>query len=103
PCLLLPLAPVAPILRSTGDLNSALAAFLAVGITAVGALAVGWRWSPSYLLVGSGVALVLQLAPDNFATFGLLLLLVEIGATARLIRRHLGTGLRRRTLQPAIA
>ena len=103
PWLLLPIAPGVLILWSTGDLNSALAAFLAIGITAVGALAVGWRWWPSYLLVGSGVALVLLLSPDNFATFGVLFLLVEIGATARLIRRHLGTSLRRRTLQPAVA
>jgi hypothetical protein len=102
PWLLLPLAPVAPILWSTGDLNTALAAFLAIGITAAGALAVGWRWWPWYLLVGSGVALVLLLSPDNVATFGVLFLLVEIAAAAGLLRR-LGIGQRRRSLQAATA
>src|SRR5579859_1590512 len=63
----LALAPGVPILWSTSDLNSALAAFLAIGVTVVGALAYGWRWWPAYLLLASGVALVLLLAPDSFA------------------------------------
>src|SRR5438874_9344452 len=46
PWLLLPIAPGLPILWLTGDLNSALAAFLALGITIAGALACGWRWWP---------------------------------------------------------
>ena len=87
PWLLLPIASGRPILWFTGDLNSALAAFLAVGFTVVGALALGWRWWPSYLLLGSGVALVLLLSPDNFATFGVLFLLVEIAAAVRLVRQ----------------
>jgi len=37
-------------------------------------------------LLGSGVALVLLLSPDNFATFGVLFLLVEIAA-AMLVRQ----------------
>ena len=78
PWLLLPVAPALSIVWFTGDLNSALAAFLAIGITAVGALAFGRRWWPPYLLLGSGVALVLLLAPDNFAMFGVLFLLVEL-------------------------
>ena len=76
PWLLLPLAPGVPILWFTADLNSALAAFLAVGITVLGALAYGWRWWPAYLLLASGVAFVLILAPDSFAAFGLLFVLV---------------------------
>jgi hypothetical protein len=71
----LALAPGLPILWFTGDLNSALAAFLAIGITVSGALAYGWRWWPTCLLLASGVALVLILAPDSFAAFGLLFLL----------------------------
>jgi hypothetical protein len=74
--LAVPVTPGLPILWFTGDLNSALAVFLALGITVVGALAYGWRWWPAYLLLASGVALVLILAPDSFAAFGLLFLLV---------------------------
>ena len=102
PWLLLPIAPGLPILWLTGDLNSALAAFMAVGITLLGALALGWRWWLPYLLVASGVALVLLLAPDNFATFGGLFLLVEVGAAVRLVPQ-LGTRLRHRLLRAATA
>ena len=83
---MLPIAPGLPILWSTGDLNSALAAFMAIGMTVLGALACGWRWWRSYLLLGSGVALVLLLSPDNFAAFGLLFLFVEVGAAVRVLR-----------------
>jgi membrane protease YdiL (CAAX protease family) len=86
PWLVLPLAPGVPILWFSGDLNSALAAFLAIGITVSGALAHGWRWWPAYLLLASGVALVLLLAPDSFVAFGLLFVLVEVGVAARLVR-----------------
>ena len=43
PWLLLPVALGLPILWFTGDLNSALAAFLALGISIASALACGWR------------------------------------------------------------
>ena len=102
PWLLLPVAPGLPILWFTGDLNSALAAFVAVGITTMGALVFGWRWWPPYLLLGSGVALVLLLAPDNFATFGTMFLVVEVGAAARLVPQ-LGARFRRRSLRAATA
>jgi hypothetical protein len=102
PWLVLPVAPGLPVLWFTGDLNSALAAFLAVGITTMGALVFGWRWWPPYLLLGSVVALVLLLAPDNFATFGMLLLVVEVGAAVRLVPQ-LGARFRRRSLRAATA
>jgi hypothetical protein len=102
PWLLLPTAPGLVILWFTGDLNSALAAFLSVGITIVGALALGWRWWPHYLLIASGVALVLLLAPDNFATFGGLFFLVEVSAAVRLVPQ-LRTRLRHRLLRAATA
>ena len=63
----------------TGDINSFLAGFLAIGITVAGFLAFGWRWLPPYLLVASGVALVLLLAPDSYATLGLIFLFVTAG------------------------
>jgi hypothetical protein len=86
PWLLLPVTPGLAILWFTGDLNSALAAFMAVGITVAGAVVFGWRWWPPYLVLASGVALVLLLAPDTFAAFGLLFLLVSAGVAAPLIR-----------------
>jgi hypothetical protein len=86
PWLLLSIAPGLPILWFTSDLNSALAAFMAVGITVAGAVVFGWRWWPPYLVLASSVALVLLLAPDTFAAFGLLFLLVSGGVAALLIR-----------------
>lgn len=75
--LALPVAFSLPPLLLTGDLNAASAAFLSAGITVAGALVFGWRWWPTYLLIGSGVALVLLIAPDAYAAFGLLFLLLE--------------------------
>src|SRR5262249_42005318 len=72
------LAASLPAVVLTGDLNSALAAFLSVGITIVGALAFGWCWWPAYLLIASAVALVLVLTPDPYTAFGLLFLTVEV-------------------------
>jgi hypothetical protein len=74
PWLALPGGVVGWVLVMTGDLNGALAGFLAVGITIGGALTFGWRWWPGYLLMGSAVALVLLLAPDSYAAFGLIFL-----------------------------
>jgi hypothetical protein len=76
--LLLPAAPAAAALTLTGDADGALAGFLAVGITVVGALAFGRRWWPLYLLLASAVALVLLLAPDAYAAVGLLFLLLGL-------------------------
>lgn len=79
PWLLLPVGIVLPSLWLTGDPNSVLAGFLAIGITAVGFLAFGWRWLPPYLLITSGVALVLLLAPDSYAAFGVVFLVLAAG------------------------
>jgi hypothetical protein len=79
PWLVVPTAAAVPALWLAGDLNSALAAFLSVGITVAGALVFGWRWWPPYLLLASAVALVLLLAPDAYAAFGLQFLAVLAG------------------------
>jgi hypothetical protein len=71
-----------PALVLAGDLDSALAGFLAVGITLAGVLAYGRRSWPPYLLLASAVALVLLLAPDAYAAFGLLFLVVGAGLAA---------------------
>jgi hypothetical protein len=82
--LVVPMAVVAWALIMTGDADSALAGFLAVGVTVAGALAYGWRWWPAYLLIGSAVALVLLLAPDSYSAFGLLFLgIVGLGVCGR--------------------
>jgi hypothetical protein len=77
PWLVLPVAFGLPALVLTGDWNAALAGFLAVGITVAGGLVFGRHWWAPYLLVASGVALVLLLAPDSFTTFGLIFLVLE--------------------------
>jgi hypothetical protein len=81
--LLAPAAVVALTLWLTGDLDSALAGALAVGITVGGALAFRWRWVWAYLPLASAVALVLLLAPDPYAVFGLLFLAIGGGAFGR--------------------
>lgn len=79
PWLLLPLGVMVAPLWLTGDINSFIAGFLAIGITLGGFLAFGWRWLAPYLLVASSVALILLLAPDSFAAFGLIFLVLSAG------------------------
>jgi hypothetical protein len=88
PWLLLPIALIAPSLWLARDLNSALAGFLAIAVTLAGFLAFGWRWLPPYLLIATAVALVLLLAPDTYAAFGLIFL-VLVTASACAVRRQL--------------
>jgi len=71
PWLALPLALLAPAVLATGDREAALAGFLAIGITLSGALAWGRRWWSAFLLIATAVLLVLLLAPDAYAAFGL--------------------------------
>jgi hypothetical protein len=71
PWLVLALLPAAATLATTRDWDAALAGFLALGITIAGALAAGRRWWPSYSLLAAIVLLVLLLAPDAYAAFGL--------------------------------
>jgi hypothetical protein len=87
PWLLLPIGAAVPSLALAGDLNSALAAFLASGITVAGALAFGRHWWPPYLLLASSVALVLLLAPDPYTAFGLLFLAMGAGLAGVARRR----------------
>jgi membrane protease YdiL (CAAX protease family) len=77
---------VQPALWLTGDLSSVLAGFLAAGITVAGFLAFGWRWCAPYVLIASAVALVLLLAPDSYATFGLIFLVGVSTAGIRLVK-----------------
>jgi hypothetical protein len=80
----LPIGLALPSIWLTEDVWSFLAGFLAVGITVAGFLTFGWRWLAPYLLVSSAVALVLLLAPDTHAAFGLIfLVLTAVGLGVR--------------------
>lgn len=78
--LLVPLGVMLLPLRLTGDVNTYLAGFLAIGITMAGFLAFGRRWLAPYLLIGSAIALVLVLVADSYTTFGLVFLLLVVVA-----------------------
>jgi hypothetical protein len=65
-------------LSATGDGDAALASFLAIGITLLGALAFGRRWWQAYVLLAAGVLLVLLLAPDPYVAFGLTFAFIAI-------------------------
>ena len=60
--------------------GEALAAFLAVGITILGALMFGRRWWTPFLILGSAVMLTLLLAPDAYLAFGWAFAFTILGA-----------------------
>lgn len=68
-----------PPLLATRDLDATLAGFLALGITIAGGLAFGRRWWPAHLLIAAAVLLILLLAPDAYAAFGLMFLVAAGG------------------------
>jgi hypothetical protein len=80
--LVLPIMAALPALLMSHDIQSGLAAFLAVGITILGFLSFGRGWWGPILVIGSIVMLTLLLAPEAFTAIGLafaLLLLVILG------------------------
>lgn len=87
PWLVLPVGVALPALLITGDGDAALAGFLGVGVTTLGALLLGWRWWPPYALVGAGVLLVLLLTPDAYIAFGLIFAAVLLIGLAWLLER----------------
>lgn len=68
------------VLRATHDWEAALAGSLAVGVTIAGVLVLGRRWWPYYLGVAAAAALILLIAPDAYAAFGLVFDAAAIGA-----------------------
>jgi hypothetical protein len=72
PWLTVPALVLLPPFLASRDPVASLAGFLAIGLTLAGALALGRRWWPAHLLLASVVLLVLLLAPDAYAAFGLL-------------------------------
>jgi hypothetical protein len=68
--LLVPLAAAIPALAFAQDVDAALAAFLAVGITIAGVLYCGRRWWAPFTSIAAVVMLTLLLAPDAYLAFG---------------------------------
>jgi hypothetical protein len=91
PWVLLPFVFALPVVHSTRDWNAALAAFLAIGITVLGALTFGRRWWPPYVLLASAVALMLLLASDAYTAFGITLgvvwMTLLVGCLFRVLQR----------------
>jgi hypothetical protein len=80
--LVLPLAAALPALLMSHDLQAALAAFLAVGISILGFSIFGRDWWGPILIIGSIVMLTLLLAPEAYIAIGVafaLLLLAAMG------------------------
>jgi hypothetical protein len=75
------------VLLLTRDWDATLAAFLAIGITVLGALAFGRRWWPSYLLLATAVALMLLLAPNGYTATGITFGVAGVAALAGCSRR----------------
>ena len=96
--LVLPVVAALPALLTSSDVQAALAAFLAVGITVLGFLIFGRSWWGSFLVIGSVVMLTLLLAPDAYIAIGLafaLLLLAALGAMVATRASTLGGAARR--------
>lgn len=70
----------------TGDWNSAIAAFLAVGITLAGFLSFGRQWWPTYLILATVIAYTLLLAPEPYIGCGILLGTCVLPMTTALFR-----------------
>ena len=86
--LLLPVAAALPALLAGHDLQAALAAFLAVGITVLGFLVFGRSWWGPLLVIGSIVMLTLLLAPEAYVAIGLAFALLLLAALAGTIVAH---------------
>ena len=71
-----------PALAFGHDVDAALAAFLAVGITILGTLISGRHWWGPFVLLGSAVMLTLLLVPDAYLAIGWAFVLLEFGTVA---------------------
>jgi hypothetical protein len=100
--LILPVVAALPALLTSRDVEAGLAAFLAVGITALGFLIFGRHWWGAYLLIGSVVMLTLLLAPDAYIVIGLAFVLLLLAVLGTLVTMHASTldGAERRLATP---
>jgi hypothetical protein len=69
--LALPVIAALPALLMAGDVQAALAAFLAAGIPVLGFLIFGRSFWGTFLIIASVVLLTLLLAPEAYIAFGL--------------------------------
>ncbi len=69
--LALPIVATLPALLMAGDIQAALAAFIAVGIPVLGFLIFGRSFWGSFLIIASVVLLTLLLAPEAYTAIGL--------------------------------
>jgi hypothetical protein len=83
--LALPVVAALPALLMAGDLQAALAAFLAVGITVLGFLIYGRSWWGPLLVIGSVVMLTLLLARDAYIAIGLAFAMILLAALGMMI------------------
>jgi hypothetical protein len=100
--LVLPIVATLPALLMSRDVQAALTAFIATGITVLGFLIFGRSWWGSLLVIGSVVLLTLLLAPEAYIAIGLafaLLLLATVGAMVA-GRRRTVDGVARRLATP---
>lgn len=70
PWLVLPVVATLPALLMSSDVQAALAAFIATGITLLGFLVFGRSWWGLLLVIGSVVMLTLLLTPDAYIAIG---------------------------------
>ena len=89
--LVLPILAALPALVTSGDIQAALAAFIAVGITLLGFLIFGRSWWGSFLIIGSVVLLTLLLASDAYIVIGLAFALLLLAALGAMVAAHSGT------------
>lgn len=100
--LALPVVAALPALLMALDLQAGLAAFLAVGITALGFLAHGRHWWGPLLVIGPVVMLTLLLAPDAYIAIGLAFAVLLLATVGMLVSARPGTqvGTPRQTFTP---
>jgi hypothetical protein len=89
--LVLPVVAALPALLMSGDLQAALAAFLAVGIPVLGFLFFGRSWWGSMLVIASVVLLTLLLAPDAYIAIGVAFALLLLAALGAMVAARAGT------------
>ncbi len=88
--LLVPVAAMIPALVFAHDIDAALAAFLAIGITTLGALIFGKRWWAPFTNLAAVVMLTLLLAPDAYLAFGWTFVLVILAAVGGVLSTRRG-------------
>lgn len=86
--LALPIIAALPALLMAGDVQAALAAFLAVGIPLLGFLIFGRSFWGSFLIIASIVLLTLLLAPEAYIAFGLAFAVMLLAALVVTVRER---------------